>query len=412
MPTEEQKELRPASFRGVKFSVVETQHTVGRRVVVHEYPQRDTPYTEDLGKAAREFTIKGIISGNGYIQRMNALEEKLAMPGAGELIHPRLGRLMVVPNGKANITYSSSVSSVEFDLKFVEAGERLYPTQSVDTGYVSKQSAQNLFDASLDSIQKKLNIIEAQDFIKQSVINNLNSVLKIDALGNINKMFKIADSVGRIVNEGISLLSQDPTSFAHRLANSLGLGSAVNTVNSWRGVVFNVNTLLGDRKLNSNESSRYTEGTQDHIEATNIEAFNALVRQVQISNAVGASANVGTEKDRVNETEPVKVMAYDDLINLRDSLCESIDQEMEKVDDDEVFLALQESRIAVWNDLTNKANDSVRLIDYTPTVVLPALVIAYDYYEDATREAELVGRNNIRRPLFVPANKPLKLLSQ
>lgn len=412
MPTEAQKQLRPATFRGVKFSVVETQHTVGRRVVVHEYPQRDIPYTEDMGKASNEFTVKGFISGKDYIQRMNALEEKLAMPGAGELIHPWLGRLMVVPNGKANITYSSSLLYVEFELKFVESGERLYPTQSVDTGYVSKQSAQNLFDASLDSIQKKLNIIEAQDFIKQSVINKLNSVLKIDALASINKMFKIADSVGRIVNEGMSLLSQDPTSFAYRLAKSLGLGSAVNAISSWRGVVFNVNTLLKDRKLNSNESSRYTEGTQDHIEATNIEAFNALIRQVEISNAVGASANVGTEKDRVNETEPVKVMAYDDLINLRDSLCESIDQEMEKVDDDQVYSALVDARIAVWNDLTHKANDSVRLIDYTPTAVLPALVIAYDYYEDATREAELVGRNNIRRPLFVPANKPLKLLSQ
>lgn len=412
MPTEAQKQLRPATFRGVKFSLVETQHTVGRRVVVHEYPQRDMPYTEDMGKATNELTVKGFISGKDYIQRMNALEEKLAMPGAGELIHPWLGRLMVVPNGKANITYSSSLLYVEFELKFVEAGERLYPTQSVDTGYVSKKSAQNLFDASLDSIQKKLNIIEAQDFIKQSVINNLNSVLKIDALASINKMFKIADSVGRIVNEGMSLLSQDPTSFAYRLANSLGLGSAVNAISTWRGVVFNVNTLLKDRKLNTSESSRYTEGTQDHIEATNIEAFNALIRQVEISNAVGASANVGTEKDRVNETEPVKVMAYDDLINLRDSLCDSIDQEMEKVDDDQVYSALVDARIAVWNDLTNKANDSVRLIDYTPTAVLPALVIAYDYYEDATREAELVGRNNIRRPLFVPANKPLKLLSQ
>ena len=412
MPTEAQKQLRPASFRGVKFSVVETQHSIGRRVVVHEYPQRDIPYTEDMGKATNEFTVKGFIAGKDYIQRMNALEEKLTMPGAGELIHPWLGRLMVVPNGKANITYSSALLVVEFELKFVESGERLYPTQSVDTGYVSKQSAQNLFDASLDSIQKKLNIIEAQDFIKQSVINNLNSVLKIDALGNINKMFKIADSVGRIVNEGMSLLSQNPTSFTHRLAKSLGLGSAVNAISSWRGVVFNVNTLLKDRKLNTSESSRYTEGTQDHIEATNIEAFNALIRQVEISNAVGASANVGTEKDRVNETEPVKVMAYDDLINLRDSLCESIDQEMEKVDDDVVYTALVDARIAVWNDLTNKANDSARLIDYTPTAVLPALVIAYDYYEDATREAELVGRNNIRRPLFVPANKPLKLLSQ
>ncbi|NAH43850.1 DNA circularization protein, partial [Escherichia coli] len=42
--------LQDASFRGVPFKVEEESMGTGRRVETHEYPNRDKPYTEDLGK--------------------------------------------------------------------------------------------------------------------------------------------------------------------------------------------------------------------------------------------------------------------------------------------------------------------------------------------------------------------------
>lgn len=43
--------LQDASFRGVPFKVEEESAGTGRRVETHEYPNRDKPYTEDLGKS-------------------------------------------------------------------------------------------------------------------------------------------------------------------------------------------------------------------------------------------------------------------------------------------------------------------------------------------------------------------------
>ncbi len=43
--------LQDASFRGVPFKVEEESTGTGRRVETHEYPNRDKPYTEDLGKS-------------------------------------------------------------------------------------------------------------------------------------------------------------------------------------------------------------------------------------------------------------------------------------------------------------------------------------------------------------------------
>jgi prophage DNA circulation protein len=46
----------------------------------------------------------------------------------------------------------------------------------------------------------------------------------------------------------------------------------------------------------------------------------------------------------------------------------------------------------------------------TPAEPLPALVLAYDLYEDVARDGEITARNKIRHPGFVPAEK-LKVLS-
>ena len=41
--------LRPASFRGVPFKVMDSDDGRGRATVIHEFPMRDQVYVEDLG---------------------------------------------------------------------------------------------------------------------------------------------------------------------------------------------------------------------------------------------------------------------------------------------------------------------------------------------------------------------------
>ena len=63
--------LRPASFRGVAFEVESHSESGGRRVELHEYPLRDTPYAEDLGKKAGKWQIEAfLVNGkSGYAER-------------------------------------------------------------------------------------------------------------------------------------------------------------------------------------------------------------------------------------------------------------------------------------------------------------------------------------------------------
>ena len=404
------KQLRSASFRGVVFHVTETDHTAGRRLVVHEYPERDEPFTEDLGKAAKTYTVKGFFVGDHYIEQMRSLEEKLETKGAGELIHPWLGRLMVVPQN-TSIHFSQRLRRVDFDITFTESGAQTYPTQDANTAFVTKQAASKLHTAALSALSSSLKISSLQDYVSRTIVKNVNESLGFDAIGSINRLFDVSDKVASLMSAAVSLMSSSPAGFGEKLAAALGLSGYATSVAAWRNVVKDVARLTEADELNTHDSALYSEGTQSHTEAHASECYNNLIRQVEIANAVGASANAGTELDRASPTDAPSVMAYEDLMDLRDTLLKTIDQEMIKVSDDGVYAALQDARAAVWRDLTIKAESKARLIEYTPAAVLPAVVIAYERYEDASRDEEIVGRNNIARPGFVPV-QPLKLLSE
>jgi hypothetical protein len=51
--------LLPAMFDGAPFHVEAGSQEGGRRIVVHEFPKRDAPYAEDMGRRATEFTVRG-----------------------------------------------------------------------------------------------------------------------------------------------------------------------------------------------------------------------------------------------------------------------------------------------------------------------------------------------------------------
>ena len=84
------------SFRGVAFHVERADTQGGRRWLVHEYPRRDRPYTEDMGRRAKEWRLTFFVAGDDYDRERDALIEALDAPGAATLVHPYLGSFSAV----------------------------------------------------------------------------------------------------------------------------------------------------------------------------------------------------------------------------------------------------------------------------------------------------------------------------
>ncbi len=129
----------PASFRGAQFHVETGSKSGGRRIVNHEFPKRDIPYAEDMGRKSRRFPIVGYLIGEDYVQRRNALVSACEAGTPGMLQHPTMGMQLVVCDGYTVTERRERGRMCEVEMNFVEAGQSVANQQqsSDTTGNVS-----------------------------------------------------------------------------------------------------------------------------------------------------------------------------------------------------------------------------------------------------------------------------------
>ena len=411
MKTSAQRELLPASFRGVPFEVKGSSISGGRRTAVHEYPQRDTPFVEDLGRATREVTVEAFVTGPDYVQKMQALIKAIEEPGSGVLTHPWFGQMNVTAKSSGRATFSTTLLLATISLVFVESGELLYPTTEKEASFLSKRLADAIEGTAIESFVRNFDLSGAQDFVAAAVSGNLAELLQDEILLEVADMFDAGEGLAGLTSDALILLSKNAKVMANQIANALGLGSYVTTVNAWRKVSHQLSKLTASKASNEASAQKVVRGSSAELVKKNSVVAEDFVRQLTVANIVRASANIGTPLDRVNDREPIKMMAYDDLLSVRDEILGTIDEELLKVVDDKVYDKIDRSRVAVWGDMTARAEKHAWLVTYTPSEVVQAVVLAYDFYGDASREAEIVERNGIRHGGFVPS-RPLKMMSE
>ena len=72
-----------AQFRGAIFYVETDNRASGRRVALHQYPKRNTPYAEDMGRAAVQIQVNGYVIGRQTLKRasVRAGQNNTIFPG-------------------------------------------------------------------------------------------------------------------------------------------------------------------------------------------------------------------------------------------------------------------------------------------------------------------------------------------
>jgi prophage DNA circulation protein len=130
--------LKRASFRGQQFYVDTGVRESGRRVVQHEFPKRDVPYAEDMGRRAREFTVRGYLivypnetnfpndplkKANYIIARDRLIAALESTDGPANLQLPLLGVLNVMCQ-RYRVTEEEKFGGYcVFDMTFTEFGQ-------------------------------------------------------------------------------------------------------------------------------------------------------------------------------------------------------------------------------------------------------------------------------------------------
>ena len=129
-------------------------------------------------------------------------------------------------------------------------------------------------------------------------------------------------------------------------------------------------------------------------EAATDTVFGALLRRAALVQLCRASA-------------AYQPTSYEDARALRLLVCEALDAEIVRAGDaaeDQIYTALRGLRVAVTRDLQARGNPLPRLRQVT-VPSLPASVLAYRLYGDATRAADLIARADPPHPLFMPRDE-------
>lgn len=364
-------QLQPASFRGVDFKDASNDSSFGRRAQVHEFPLRDKPYVEDLGRKARTYNIDGYVIGTDYIAQRDQLIEALEKPGPGILVHRYYGQIRVQVIDFRVRQSNSEGGWAQFSMVFVEAGEEPRPLATVDT----RQKVAASSDNALSVVQQNFESEYVTEGLPGWVTDSSRTVLTDldEALANLSLL-------DGLISDYVTL----PSQIAGRLISAMSSLSGLTEYRSLSG--------FGDDLLPVPTS------TPSRIQqAKNQKAIVNLVRRVSLVEATRQSS----EQDYDSQLSAIAI---------RDELAEDLDTEMLTADD-ETYIALQDLRSDMVRDLTDRAAKLKQVRNYTPKATLPALVIAHSLYQDALRDQDIVARNNISHPGFIRGGNALEVLN-
>jgi len=380
--------LRTAKFRDVEFKVESAETPVGRRAVLHQAALKDLPYVEDMGRHARIFNVEAFLIGDDFLDQSGRLMDAIEKPGAGTLVHPYFGSAEVVCEYPATPRISATREGriARFSLRFIEAGEARYPAAEDDPTAKLQTSAGSAAAAAV-SFFSGVYDSSGPSFVVNQVLTDLNygwATIK-KYLGNLPGVNEAMAAVESVVSTGSALAD----AIDGALDGVADLGKSVDQIIS-------VADEIGDDFdiLPSTTATRVRQ-------AANQRYLKELLKSRAIIEAVRAAAEVDLD-------------SYQDAVRVRGLITDQIDELLAEAGDngdDDLYIALQDLRSEVVTRMEDRGASLARVIERDPTPgALPALLVAYQEYEDLDREDEVIARNYIRHPGLGSGGATLELL--
>ncbi|CAL4866736.1 hypothetical protein MMA231_00980 [Asticcacaulis sp. MM231] len=398
--------LRPASFRGVAFEVEGSSGEFGRKVAVHDFPLRDSASTEDMGQAARTFSIDGFIIGPDYMTGRDAMVAALETPGPGILIHPWYGQRRVTLTAPAQLSESTREGGIcRFTLDFVEEPETAKPVQFTDTTAAVSETAADLHAQATTSLTETFSVLDQLDIVlddAKALVSDLSEQFD-DLTAPLKAQGAALDS---FIAKGLALRSDIVGLVTKPVLLAAQLSGMIRGIRTIAATPADALTALKGL-LRFGETYRQVSVTTPtrQVQADNRQALFDFVRQSAAAESVLAIADMD-------------FAAYDDAVAVRDDMADRLDNLALAAADggnDVAYRAIADARLSMIQDVTARGGDLARLRSFVPLVTVPALVLAYRLYDDVSRIEEhaedIIARNRITHPGFVPAGVTLEVVN-
>ncbi len=398
------EQYQAGSFRGAAFRTQSHERSGGRRVQVLEMPSRDEPLVEDLGRRSRQFALEFHVIGADYVAARDKLIDALEAEGPGLLVHPWHGQMMV-----SVLDYRSTESTDDggvcwFSVTFSEAGVEVTAPVAVASGQQGAAEADKQTAEVPKKLKKKFSIEDVAGFVEKSaadLVSGMGTVSQIAAglQGGVGPALRAFEAGLSLLPANMQGLLRDPLSLGLSL---VGLVSTVSALSTSSRRKISALTLMLD----------WEPGLPDFPDSTP----NRL-REAGNADALLAAFRVATAAELARTVSATKFTSYDDAVAVRDALTARFDRRaLASADkgDDETADAFDALRRAVTRDIAARGANLARVYGLALPQTEAALVLAnrvYGFADVETRAAEIVGRNRVLHPGFIPGGQTIQLLT-
>jgi prophage DNA circulation protein len=387
-----------ASFRGVAFLVESAELAGGRRTVKHEYPLRDEPFVEDMGRQARAFTVEGYVLGDDYVSERDSLIDALETEGPGELRHPYFGTRRVIATSFRVRESSADGRMARVSIEFQETpAQAVNPAASSGTAEAltasadaAEEAAGASFEAAYDAADAPLVALTSLESVVEAAQESLDAALS-PLVTTAQELAVLKQELEILTAETVTLV-RTPASVFAALQGAISAFAVAS--------VEGVKAVLAAIDLEPEVARPEATTTTREQERANYGALLWVFQALLVVQAVRLVADVEFD-------------SYDAAAATRDAILDRLEDLLEDADDD-AYAALQELRADLVRAVPGEEADLPRLVRYTPPSTAPSLVLAHRLYGSdalADREADLVARNGVRRPGFVPGGVELEVLA-
>jgi prophage DNA circulation protein len=189
---------KQALFRDEIFFVEASSASSGRRVAVHEYPKRNIPYAEDMGRAARTWEIQGYLIGPFYNELRDKLITALEKDGPGRLRLP-------MPFEGADVQVMVQGYSVQesrdrggfcgVQMQFVEYGDPLYRNNISTPGEVMQGAA------NVEAVMQRLQQVQKENAEEMAKYAQAHKEADVP---NVEPPFEPSNEQSQDIHSGVS----------------------------------------------------------------------------------------------------------------------------------------------------------------------------------------------------------------
>lgn len=384
--------LWPGSFKGVPFKVERDSEAAGRRIRIHEFPMRDVPYLEDLGELRREFDVMAYVASDSADVDAASLISVCTARGAGVLVLPSHGPITARCLTAERRRDKDRHGYIAIGMRLVREGASGALGSIPMRANLTFAAADNLSTALAAAFALAIRISNQPGYVVDQTteavqdsyaalegVRTSEPVLASKSAGIRNTIQTAFDAAPTVIVSDPSVATAATVSIARALGDAMPAAAAVQTFDA----------LSQSAPVEVDMTARTASG---RALAVNLVAAYRNLRLAAL--AAYCEAIVRTElSDRRA------------ALTLRANVAEYFEAEMDRLtaDQSDLYNAMAGLRNATVDFLSRAVLDLAPVISVSANMPMPSLFWAWRLYSDPARSADLVARNRVVHPSFMPA---------